>query len=50
MNTYRAHFKVPNVEAVVVLEILAWFKCEAEDAVRVLEFQMGLKFVWFEGE
>jgi len=50
MNTYRAHFKVPNVQATVVLEIRAAFKCEAEDAAQVLEFQMGLKFMRFEGE
>lgn len=50
MNTYRAHFKVPNVQATVVFEIRACFKCEAEDAAKVLEFQLGLKFVWFEGE
>jgi len=50
MNTYRAHFKVPNVQATVVFEIRAAFKCEAKDAAKVLEFQVGLKFMYFEGE
>lgn len=50
MNTYRAHFKVPNVQATLVLEIRASFRCEAEDAAKVLESKLGLKFMWFEGE
>lgn len=50
MNTYRAHFKVPNVQAMVVFEILTNFGWEAEDAARSLESKLGFTFMWFEGE
>lgn len=50
MNTYRAHFRVPGTQAMVVLEIRASFRCEAEDATWVLESKLGLKFMRFEGE
>lgn len=50
MNTYRAHFKVPNVQATVMFEIRAAFKCEAEDAARTLELHLDLDFMLLKGE
>lgn len=50
MNTYRAHFKVPNVQATVVFEILAIYKWEAEDAAKTLAIQLDLDFMFVEGE
>ena len=51
MNTYRAYFKIPDTQAIVVLEIRANFGWEADDAAKLLESKLGLKFImWFEGE
>lgn len=50
MNTYRAYFKIPDTQAIVVLEIRANFGWEAEDAAIALGSKLGLKFMRFEGE
>ena len=51
MNTYRAYFKIPGTQAMVMLEIRANFGWEADDAAKLLESKLGLKFImWFEGE
>ncbi len=50
MNTYRGHFRVPNVQATVVLEIRAGDKFEAEDAARTLELHLDLDFMLLGGE
>lgn len=50
MNTYRAQFKVPGVDAAVVFEIRAGDRWEAVDAVSALELHLDLDFMYFEGE